>query len=168
MSYRSFETDPVLNQTLQLSRLWNRILLHCFYAVYFSDNLNGSDGHTGHTSPLRFTVHMVQCIESKNWFSLSFRCPVNQLSWILLPEFSHGSMERVRKPAKFPGRDRHICPLEVFTNTYFSALTMQEIWHFISRERLLIHLNFRYRLGGDVHQIYSVSALQTREKHCVL
>lgn len=107
------------------------------------------------TSPLRFTVDVVQSIESKNWFWLSFRHPVNQLSWILLPGFSHGSMERVWKSAKFPCRDRHVCPLEVFTNTYFSALTMQEIGHFLSRDRLRIHLNFRYSLGGDVHHIYS-------------
>lgn len=36
-----------LNKLLQLSRLWDWILLHCFYAVYFSDTFNGSvtNGH---------------------------------------------------------------------------------------------------------------------------
>lgn len=36
-----------LNKLLQLSRLWDWINLHCFYAVYFSDTFNGTvtNGH---------------------------------------------------------------------------------------------------------------------------
>lgn len=79
-------------------------------------------------------------------------------------------MERVRKLAKFPGRDRHIHPLEVFTNTYFSPLTISEIWHFLLGDRLLIHLDFRYRLGGDVQteHIFSFCFADGGEALCTL
>lgn len=119
------------------------------------------------TAPLRFILD-VQFTESKNWFWINFGHRMKQLSWSLLSEFSPRSMERIQKPAKFPGRGRHICPLEAFANTYFSPLTIREIWHFLSGHRSLIHLKFRYRLGGVVHSVYLVSALQTIERPCVL
>lgn len=160
-----------LNKLLQLSRLWDWINLQCFYAVYFSDTLMAvllMDILCKGTAPLRFILDVVQFTESKIWFWINFRHTVKQLSWSLLSEFSPRSMERVQKPANFPGRGRHICPLEAFTNTYFPPLTIREIWHSLSGHRLLIHLKFRYRLGGVVHSIYLVSALQTRERPCVL